>query len=115
MVAPKPERRGERKRAAPADVRGQVLASAMRLFAAHGFDGTSLQAIADEVGVAKPSVLHYFPSKEALRTSVLDALLGHWSEALPRLLLAATAGEGRFDALVGEMSPLKRRPDAPIH
>lgn len=96
-------RKKERKSPPHTDVRAQVLASATRLFAARGFDGTSLQAIADEVGVAKPSVLHHFPSKEALRTSVLDNMLAHWSEALPRLLLAATAGEGRFDALVGEM------------
>ncbi len=99
MVGRKPER----KSAPPTDVRAHVLASATRLFAARGFDGTSLQAIADEVGVAKPSVLHHFPSKEALRASVLDNMLAHWSEALPRLLLAATAGEGRFDALVGEL------------
>ncbi|RYG75853.1 TetR/AcrR family transcriptional regulator [bacterium] len=93
----------KRGRPVPGDVRAHILAVAQRLFAAHGFDGTSLQAIADEVGVAKPSVLHYFPSKEALRESVLDTMLAHFSEALPRLLLAATAGEGRFDGLTSEM------------
>jgi TetR/AcrR family transcriptional regulator len=99
MVAVKNELRG----AHATDVRAHVLRSATRLFAARGFEGTTLQAIADEVGVTKPSVLHHFPSKEALRTSVLDNMLAHWSDALPRLLLAATAGAGRFDALVGEM------------
>ena len=36
------------------DVRSGVIAAATRLFAARGFDGTSLQDIADIVGVTKP-------------------------------------------------------------
>jgi AcrR family transcriptional regulator len=85
------------------DVRSKVIASATRLIAAHGFDGTSLQDIADAVGVTKPAVLHYFPSKEHIRAAVLESVLEHWRETLPRLLLAASAGEGRFDAIFGEL------------
>ncbi|MFO0604133.1 MAG: TetR/AcrR family transcriptional regulator [Polyangiales bacterium] len=85
------------------DVRSQVIAAATRLFAARGFDGTSLQDIADVVGVTKPAVLHHFPSKEHIRTGVLESLLEHWREVLPRLLLAASAGEDRFDAIFGEL------------
>ena len=87
----------------PTDVRSQVLAAATRLFANHGFDGTAIQLIADEVGVSKPAVLHHFSSKEELRLAVLDAILDHWREALPRLLLAATASVDRFDAVFGEL------------
>ena len=85
------------------EVRTRVLAVATRKFAAHGFDGTSLQAIADEVGVTKPAVLHHFPSKEHLRAAVLEGILEHWRDTLPRLLLMATASEGRFDAVFGEL------------
>jgi AcrR family transcriptional regulator len=55
------------------------------------------------VGVTKPAVLHYFASKEQLRRAVLDAMLTHWRDTLPRLLLAATASEDRFDAVFGEL------------
>jgi TetR/AcrR family transcriptional regulator len=89
--------------AGTADVRSQVIVHATRLIAARGFDGTSLQDIADAVGVTKPAVLHHFPSKEHIRTAVLDGVLTHWREALPRLLVAASAGEGRFDAIFGEL------------
>jgi TetR/AcrR family transcriptional regulator len=33
---------------------------------------------------------------------VLDHLLARWNDVLPRLLLAATSGEGQFDAVLAE-------------
>jgi len=48
-----------------------LLESALRQFAAVGFDGASLQRIAAEAGLSKSSVLYHFASKEAL----LDAAL----------------------------------------
>jgi AcrR family transcriptional regulator len=90
-------------RATEHDVPSAIVASATRLFAAQGFDATSLQAVADAVGVTKQAVLHHFPSKEHLRHAVLHAIVAHWNEALPRLLLAATASADRFDAVFGEL------------
>ena len=85
------------------DVRAHILAVATRRFARHGFDSTSLQEIADEVGVKKPSLLHHFPSKNDLLRGVLDKLFDHWTESLPRLLEAVTSGRGRFDAITVEL------------
>src|SRR5689334_1237043 len=90
-------------RASEPDVRAEIVRAATRLFAAHGFDGTALQDVADAVGVTKPAVLHHFPSKEHIRQAVLDGILSHWQETLPRLLLAATASPDRFDAVFGEL------------
>lgn len=84
-------------------MRGGTIAAATRLFAAHGFEGTALQDIADAVGVSKPAILHHFPSKEHIRQAVLDSMLSHWNDMLPRLLLAATASGDRFDAVFGEL------------
>lgn len=83
------------------DVRAQILDAATRLFAAQGYGGTSLSAIAEAVGVRKASLLYHFPSKDALHRAVLDKLLSHWNEVLPRLL-EAVAGDDRFDALLHE-------------
>ncbi len=85
------------------DVRTQILQAATQLFAGNGFDGTPLQAIADEVGIAKPSLLYHFPSKDELRRAVLDQVMSHWNEVLPRLLQAATTGEHRFESLINEI------------
>ncbi len=87
----------------PTTVRDRILAVARRLFAARGFDATPLQQIADEVGVTKQAVLHHFPSKDELRGAVLAELLLHWNDVLPRLLVAATAGDRRFEALTHEL------------
>src|SRR4051794_19232041 len=76
---------------------------ATRLFARDGFDGTSLQVIADQVGITKPTLLYYYPSKDALRRAVLDNLAEQGKKPLPRLLEAFTSGHERFDALTGEL------------
>jgi AcrR family transcriptional regulator len=85
------------------DVRTQILQAANHFFSQRGYEGTSLQLIAEEVGIRKPSLLYHFPSKDALRLAVLARVTAHWNEVLPRLLQVATSGEGRFDALVGEV------------
>ncbi|MGB1277388.1 MAG: TetR/AcrR family transcriptional regulator, partial [Nannocystaceae bacterium] len=82
--------------------RSRLLREATRLFAAKGFDGTSLKDIAEAVGIRKPSLLYHFRSKDELRRSVLDQMLAHWNEVLPSLLRAATSGVGQFDAVVEE-------------
>ena len=46
--------------------RSQLIVSARKLFAAHGFAGASIAAIARELGLTKQALLHHFGSKEAL-------------------------------------------------
>ena len=48
-----------------------LLQSALRQFAAVGFDGASLQRIAADAGLSKSSVLYHFASKEALLEAAL--------------------------------------------
>jgi TetR/AcrR family transcriptional regulator len=85
------------------DTSAQICDAAMRLFARDGFDGTPLQAISDEVGITKQTLLYYYPSKEELRRAVLGQLIEHWRQTLPRLLEAVTSGKGKFEALTGEL------------
>lgn len=82
------------------DVRSGILREATRLFAAKGYAGTSIQAIADAVGITKPTLVYHFGSKDGLRVAVLEGLIGHWREELPRLMAAATSGGPRLDRLL---------------
>jgi AcrR family transcriptional regulator len=93
----------ERATRAAGTGREVILAKATRLFAQRGYEATSVQEVAAEVGVTKQAILHHFPSKEELRRAVLEGLLGHWNETLPRLLQAATGSGDRFDAVFGEL------------
>jgi AcrR family transcriptional regulator len=52
--------------------RDAILDAALKVFGANGYWGGSLEDIAHEVGVTKPALRYYFPSKEALFTGVLE-------------------------------------------
>lgn len=63
-----------------------ILDRAAALFARRGFAKTSVQEIADAVGLSKAGLLHHFPSKEALHTAVTAQ-----AEGLADQVLAAGA------------------------
>ncbi len=52
--------------------RQRVLDTALDSFGTTGVDGTSLDALARELGLRKQSILYYFPSKNALFQAVVD-------------------------------------------
>src|SRR4051812_9844808 len=65
-------RSARRTRPAGDEKRERILGAALELFAAHGFRGTSLDAVAAAVGITRQGVLYYFPTKTHLLLGVLD-------------------------------------------
>ena len=51
---------------------------AERLFAQYGFEGTSVQGIAQAAGMSRHSLLYYYAGKEELYRRVLDDVLDQW-------------------------------------
>lgn len=98
-------------RADSEQLRKRAREAAVRLFSRHGFEGTSVQAIADEVGISKQALLYHFSSKEGLRQAALEEIVQIWRTLLPRLLSALTREGGRFeDALIEIMMFFRAEP-----
>jgi AcrR family transcriptional regulator len=62
--------------------RQRLIDVAVRLFTQHSFAGTSLQMIADELGVTKAAVYHHFHTREELLTAVVQPLLDRVREII---------------------------------
>jgi AcrR family transcriptional regulator len=71
--------------------RQQILETAQRLFAERGYDATSLQMIADEMGLTKAAVYYYFRAK----SEILNAAMRPGIQRLDALLDEAAALRGR--------------------
>jgi len=78
----------------PATSHAEIERAAFRLFAQRGFDGTTLDAIAGEVGISRRTLLRYYDSKNDIPwgrfAETLDGfratLAGLPDDLLPRLV-----------------------------
>ena len=86
------------------DMKERILGVASRMFARRGFSGTSVQAIAEDVGIRKPSLLYHYPSKAALREAVLADLIVRWQARVPGIMAAAMSRQDQLDAILTEVS-----------
>ena len=83
MTDPAPPRRNQRER---------ILDTALELMSARGSAGVSMRQLAKACGVQVAAIYHYFPSKEALLTAVIE--------------------ERRYSARLADLAPLDI--DAPV-
>ena len=60
----------------------RILVAALDLFADHGVSGTSLQMIADALGVTKAAVYHQFKTKDEIIIAVTEMQLARLEDAL---------------------------------
>jgi len=72
------------------DKRRRILAAAVRVFAAQGYEATRVGDVAKEAGVAYGLVYHYFGSKDAVLEAVFHE---QWGRLLAAVALAEETGK----------------------
>ena len=60
--------------------RDRILEEALRLFSEKGYDGTSVESIAEAVGIKAPSLYKHFKGKEDILNSIIDVSEKRYSE-----------------------------------
>jgi AcrR family transcriptional regulator len=99
------------ERGAP-PTRQRILDAALDQFGSRGFEAASLDDIAGEVGVAKQTVLYWFPSKDDLLGAVLQQTADELAAAIEAAVRAAPDNPlAHVDAVVkAAFRPAVRRP-----
>jgi AcrR family transcriptional regulator len=101
-ATPREARRAQRLAAR----RREILSVAERLFAAHGYEGTSLEKIAAGVGYSVGAIYNFFPGKDAVYAAVLERNATALADRLRPL--AAPPGSG-LDTLLAMAATVIRQ------
>ena len=91
----------------------EILDAAERIFGERGYQGTSMDDIAAEVGVSKPLVYQYYGSKDGLFLACLSRLRAQLLDAVSEAVLAAPdAEQAMYAGFVAWFSFLDEHPRA---
>ncbi len=89
MVKSQPNMTKTRKQLQGEQTRHQIMKAASRLFAHHGFHGTSMADLAVETGLTRAAFYHHFESKKALFFAVVQSAEEKWEKAVGEQVIQA--------------------------
>ena len=88
-----------------------ILAAAERVFARHGYRGSSLQAIAEVAGLPKSNVLYYMGSKRELYVRLLERMMERWNVMLDDISAEDDPAEVLTAFIRSKMQMSRRHPE----
>jgi AcrR family transcriptional regulator len=83
--------------------RERIVDTALAHFGGRGYEATSLDTLAGDLGVTKQAILYWFGSKEGLLDAVVERGAEDLGAALEAAIASAPAGLGRLDAVITTM------------
>lgn len=83
--------------------RERILAAALSAFADRGVAASSLDSVAEAVGVRKQTLLYWFPSKERLLLEVIDTVVDELGALIGTAALRASGRGGRPPVLADRL------------
>lgn len=114
-ASPRERRRAQRQESR----RREILAVAEELFIAHGYEGTSLEKIADGSGYSVGGIYNFFPSKDAVYASVLDKHNDAMTQRLIACINTQDSGMGMVLAMastaIGNLREFPHRTRLTVH
>ncbi|MGE5590298.1 MAG: TetR/AcrR family transcriptional regulator [Bacillota bacterium] len=88
----------------------EIMASAVRLFREKGYHGTSMQDIADAVGLQKGSLYYYITSKEELLVKIFDDAVNTLVTDLEKVALQPVSARTKLErAVFAHLETVARR------
>ncbi|GAA2048090.1 TetR/AcrR family transcriptional regulator [Williamsia deligens] len=106
-----------RRRVRRADVREAIIASARVVFAERGYDGASIDRVAEHAGFTKGAVYSNFSTKDELFDALIDAEIGNRIDAVTAMLgserdaVALARAGGQVSRLIGDRLSTAMRAD----
>lgn len=88
----------------------RILEMAELHFAQYGFEGASLDLIAQDAGISRHNLLYYFASKEQLYVRVLDDVLEQWLQGMSELLRGDDPAEALRRYIHAKLQSSRERP-----
>ena len=96
----------------PGSTRERILDAALTAFGLRGFDSTSLDELAAQVGITKQAILYHFSSKQELLAATIELAVQELGGALSEAADAEARGFQRIEDLVrATFSLAARRPE----
>jgi TetR/AcrR family transcriptional regulator len=86
----------------PASTENRILEAAKKVFIQNGFDGTSMQVIANEACINKSLLHYYFRSKEKLFSAVFLYAFQHFVPQIQEILSSDSPFQTKIEKIVSE-------------
>src|SRR5687767_7675299 len=78
---------------------GRILLSSLHLFSTKGYDATSVREICEAAGITKPTLYHFYGSKEGVYRALVEGVLAPFTADVERLLAAPGTVRDRLRAI----------------